>query len=673
MDRTEVIPIPLGSDSLDRVWNLYRKNASTLGFLPRGALDEFAGAGSVLGAVNSGELLGYVAWRRSRGDVVVVHLCVAEPHRGSACAEMLLSALIEACKSDAAIRLSCRKDYGAANSLWPKHGFTFEAETVGRGSDAEPLYLWRRRGRHDAPLLKEIKEVATRASQIVAIDANVFYDMMQPGSIHHEESSSLLSRWVDSVEVCVTPELRNEISRRGDVQSREIALAFIRKFDYVECEADELPAAVQAIEAVLPSSFSASDHSDRRQLAHAWRGGASIFASRDRDLLDHAGELHSLTGVLVLRPSDALTRLQGNEAGKEYAPVRLQGTSVEVRTLVSEDELHPFQNYAKSETKAEWLSAIRSALSQPNNVEIALLGLRGEMPRVAVALDQSEASRTHVRFLRSLSGRLTGTLLRRLLANTIESAKNEGRSRVTVDGRINNEVARALHELGFERLSDGTFVRYMVRAVIEWRDSLELLKEVVDQAPTKLGGSAEELEERFWPLKLLGAGIPAFIVPIREAWAAALFDPELANRDLFEVPEKPALALENVYYSASNISIPACSRILWYVSGKVNELRAVSVCLATDHDSATNLSRRYHRLGAYRWRDVLGSAKGQPDAKLRAYRFARTELATRPIGWKRLTELMCELTGKTQQIQSPVRVPEHLFTRIYKEAMGMDK
>ncbi len=670
MERIEVIPIQLGSERLDRVWDLYRKNSNTLGFLPRGALDEFASLGNVLGAIDGQELLGYLAWRRSRGDAVVVHLCVAERHRGSECADLLLTALIQACDRESAIRLSCRKDYEAANKLWPKHGFNFERETVGRGSDAEPLYTWRRRGRHDAPLLKAMKEAAAKAGQVVAIDANVFYDMLNPDSIHHEESSSLLAGWIDSVEVCITPELRNEISRRGSAEDRKNAMDFSRKFDDVECGNDALAASVQAIGQVLPRSSSGSDDSDRRQLAHAWRGGASIFSSRDQILLDHADELKSLTSVSVLRPSDSLTRLQGNSDGKDYAPIRLQGTRVEIRSLDSEDELYQFQNFAKSETKAEWLSTIRSA-RLIWAVRILLIGLRDEPPRVAVAFDRSEKDKVHVRFLRSLSSAITGTLLRRLLANAIESAICEGRSQVLVTDSVTSEVARSLEDLAFERLGDGTFVRYTLRAVVDFRHVSALIEQEIAPVPERREERANELEERFWPLKVLGSEIPAFIIPIRESWAAALFDSELADRDLFTVPERPALALENVYYSASNISIPAGSRILWYVSGKINELRAVSLCLATDTDTATNLSRRYHRLGAYRWQDVLGCAKGQANAEIRAYRFARTELATRPVGWKQLAQLIREFTGKNQQIQSPLRISEQLFARIYREAMGL--
>lgn len=134
-----VEPVPLGSPLLDRVWNLYRKNSRTLGFLPRGALEEFAHAGRVLAVTRGDELLGYAAWRRSREEAVLVHLCVAEAHRGSGCSEVLLREMIEHCREDAAIRLRCRRDYGAANRLWPRLGFVMHREVVGRGADQCPL------------------------------------------------------------------------------------------------------------------------------------------------------------------------------------------------------------------------------------------------------------------------------------------------------------------------------------------------------------------------------------------------------------------------------------------------------------------------------------------------------------------------------------------------------
>lgn len=667
MSEVSVSVVPLGSALLDQVWELYRKNSATLGFLPRGALEEFAHAGCVLAAMRGEELLGYAAWRRGVKEAILVHLCVAAAHRGTDCSEALLRGMIEQCKGDAAIRLRCRKDYAAANRVWPRHGFAFEREVVGRGADRAPLLEWRRVSFDDLPLLQVIRDATPRATHVVALDANVFFDLMDPNEVHHHESHALLADWIDDVEVCVTRELRNEVSRQHDDARRQAASAYLQRFRELATHPDQLDAALATIAAVLPPPVSESDHSDRRQLAHAWKEGASFFATRDGALLDHADDLQAVTGLVVLRPADVVARLQGDFLGPDYAPVRLQGTHVERRAAASEEELLPFQRFAARESKSGWLQTVRSARAIPERCSVEVVGIRGQDPRVAFAVDRSSRDAIHLRFLRALSGPLTGTLLRRVLADVVESARQQHRCRVTIDDPGPGEVRHALVHVGFEVGQDGRLVRYTLSGIVGSATVAASIHERLPDVAVDTSQPAEALEARFWPLKILGAKIPSFVVPIKRYWAAALFDRHLAGQELFGVPEGPALALENVYYSASNVSIPAGSRILWYVSGDVRAVRAVSTSLGTDTDAATRLSSRYHRLGVYRWQDVLKAAKGDPQGRLHAYRFARTELLDRPVPWRRLEDLIRRHMGTGNRVPSPLHVPEGLFEEIYRD------
>lgn len=662
--------VPVGSALLDQVWELYRKNTATLGFLPRGALEEFAHAGHVLAATRGEQLLGYAAWRRSREEAVLVHLCVAEAHRGSDCSEALLREMIEQCRKDVAIRLRCRKDYVAANRVWPRHGFAVEGEVVGRGADQVPLLEWRRVNINDSPLLQAIQAATPRATHVVALDANVFIDLMSPGTVHYDESHALLADWLDDVEICVTRELRNEVARQPDDGRRQLGSNYLRRFRALAAHPDVLDAALGEIATVLPPPVTDSDHSDRRQLAHAWKDAASFFTTRDGTLLDHADDLQALTGLVILRPTDVVARLQGDFLGTDYAPVRLQGTQIERRTVVSEEELLPFQCFAARESKAGWLQTLRSARAIPNRCSVQVVGARGEAPRVALAVDRSPPEAVHLRFLRALSGPLTATLLRRVLADVLESAREQGRYQVTIDDPGPGEVRDALTYVGFELGQDGRFVRYTLPDLVTLDTVAATVSERLVDVRVDASLSATEFEARFWPLKVLGAEIPTFLIPIRRHWAAALFDRHLAGQELFGVPEGPALALENVYYSASNVTIPAGSRILWYVSGEVGAVRAVSTSLGTDTDTSTRLSRRYHRLGVYRWQDVLKAARGNPQGLLHAFRFTRTELLERPVRWRQVEDLIARHMGTRNRLQSPLRVPESLFEELYRHGTG---
>lgn len=669
MNEIAVSPVPPGSDLLDRVWQLYRKNSGTLGFLPRGAFDEFAQAGCMASATSGPELVGYTAWRRSRREAIIVHLCVAEAFRGGAGSDCLLKYIFEQCRDDAVIRLRCRKDYASANKLWPRHGFAADREVAGRGADSAPLLEWRRINQDDAPLLSAIR-ASSKASYVVALDANVFFDLMDPASVHRHESQVLLADWLPDVNVCVTRELCNEISRQANLQRRKEANVFRGRFDELWGPADSLAGAVETISRVLPDPVSESDESDRRQLAHAWLGGAGYFATRDEALLDHRTDLHAITGMRILRPSEVVAAVRGDFPGRDYAPVRLHGTKI-VRKAATEADLLPFQNFASREPKSAWLAGIRAALVAKNRCAVEVIGEAGHSPRVAIAVEELAPTALHIRFLRALSGPLTGTLLRRALADVVESARASAWTSITIDDPGEGEVRDALVDLGFESASDRRWTRHSLFALSDIEGVRWQIQSRIPSASEAANLSASELEARYWPVKVTGSGIPCFIVPIQSYWAAALFDRDLAARELFDVPLRPALALENVYFSASRVSIPAGSRILWYVSRDVGAVRAASTCLGTATGPATLLSRQHHHLGVYGWREILDAAGGDENRGLRAYRFARTELMIRPLAWNRLKELIVKHTGTRNTLVSPLKVPEALFVDVYREGMGL--
>jgi hypothetical protein len=64
---------------LEGVMALHRLNARTLGFLPKGAFEEYAKQQQIIIALtNDGNCLGYLLYRVARGRASIVHLCVAD-------------------------------------------------------------------------------------------------------------------------------------------------------------------------------------------------------------------------------------------------------------------------------------------------------------------------------------------------------------------------------------------------------------------------------------------------------------------------------------------------------------------------------------------------------------------------------------------------------------------
>ncbi len=662
-------PIDTMSDELDAVFDLYRRNSATLGWLPRGAFDEFAREGRILVTMADGALDGYLAYRVAGTDAVIVHLCVREERRGRGVADVLLEELFQQAAGLGSIRLACREEY-AANRLWPRHQFNCVSERPGRGADDGRLFIWSRKLAGEAlPLLAAIRDAERKGRKTVVIDANVFFDLDGDG-IHAEESKSILADWLEpDVLVVVTAELLNEITRQPDRAKRGRARGRLSSFHVLEGKPDDVAEVLRKLNEVLPPATSASDESDRRQLARAAAEQADCFVTRDSHLLDHADAIETVTQVAVFRPVDFVVHLHERSSREQYTPARLVGTTIKRRRPRTESELAPFQRYKQAESKGSWLSVARQVLADPVRFDTFLVEPPGDGPKLLIALDTEGGPALSIRILRGLSHPLTPTLLRRVLSEILLQAQEEGQSLIVCEDVGDPLVEGALSDLGFTP-SDACYVKGSIGDVVPVDDVTESLKALF---PSEQGLPVEaepgELERHFWPLKVIGAEIPTYVVSIQPWWASQLFDARLAEEDLFGAEHKIALALENVYYSASRIDIPPGARILWYVSGKgpekVSQIRACSICQETVTGPASALFRRFARLGIYRWRDLVSTAGGDLERELRAYRFALTERFQQPIPWGRFQAVLQEHIGHGNQCTGPFKVPEGVFQDLY--------
>lgn len=361
--------IDIADGEIDVVFRLYRKHTGTLGFLPKGAFDQLAEQGRILGAFTGQQLEGYLAYRVAKSDAVIVHLCVRKDARGRGVASALLGELFRQTAGLNKIRLSCREEY-AANKLWPRHNFICDNERKGRGADGAMLLLWsRKQAGETPPLLAIIRDAQREGKQIVVVDANVFFDFYsnEPRS---NESKGLLADWLEpDVLVSVTAELKNEITRRTDREQRHEARNRVGSFHLLEGLPAEVDQALERIGQVLPVPVSESDLSDRRQLAHAAAEHANYFVTRDGVLLQHANALELATNVIVVRPADFVIRLHEQGSQEQYTPARLVGTTISRRRPRKDAELAPFQRFRQRESKASWLTLVRPVLVDPVRFE----------------------------------------------------------------------------------------------------------------------------------------------------------------------------------------------------------------------------------------------------------------------------------------------------------------
>jgi len=180
------------------------------------------------------------------------------------------------------------------------------------------------------------------------------------------------------------------------------------------------------------------------------------------------------------------------------------------------------------------------------------------------------------------------------------------------------------------------------------------------------------IEKYLWPVKVLDAHIPCFVVPIQPSWAMHLFAGGLARQSLFGAPAPGALAPANVYYRAARPKVlSAPGRVLWYVSQEEGCLgsKHIRACSMLDElviGKPKDLFRQFRRLGIYEWRDVLALARNDLDRDIMAIQFSNTEIFGSPIPWGTLQQLLLEERGCGSQVQSPIRISNSIFIRLYQ-------
>ena len=355
----KTIAVQPNSHHLATVQQLWRQDSSTLGFFPQGAFADYAAKGGLIAAIDRDEhLIGYLAFRRSRQQAIIVHLCVGSQSRGCGVAKLLFDVFQTATNELFGARVTCRKDFEAA-SLWPKLGFICVGERPGR-EPGKTLQRWWLDYGH--PTLF----TCLATGPIAVLDANVFFDL-QSSETERNESHALRASWTQDVfTLAVTPELYNDITRGDDqaLKKRNVGLAATH-YDQICGRSDEVSRIRDELGAVLGTSRSPRDESDARQLAHAIACDASFFVTRDNGLLDEATAIRSAHHIEVLRPSALISRFDEDARPSRYSPSRLDGSSLAVRLLRSADInrlAKVFQNFPRGEKNTGLVRRLREAV-----------------------------------------------------------------------------------------------------------------------------------------------------------------------------------------------------------------------------------------------------------------------------------------------------------------------
>lgn len=684
------------SPHLQAIKALGRADAQTLGFFPEGAFTDYAARRRILVALSpSGQCLGYLLYRETRGHALIVHLCVASSARGQGVARALLDRLCTETSHLQGVRADCRRDF-PADRMWPRLGFHAIGERPGRAKDGSTLTMWRLD--HGQPNLFTLLHAEQLESKLlVAIDANIFFDLVDPSRPHREEALALRAEWLQAeVELAVSDELWNEIYRNPDEAQRRRSRSEAGLMTRFPTAREGVELAYKKLRPLFPTKLSSSDESDLRHVAHAVAGDVRFFVTRDNDILERADQIYAAAGLTILRPSDLVVHLDSLRREDAYQPARLAGTLLETRLIQPREQasLAGYFQAGPAEERAEFERLLRRYLSSPQACQCLLALDDTQTPVSLTVYDESTEEVLTISLFRVRKGSLRTTLIRYGLRAAVLRAVESGRRVIKlVDPHLDKDTLQALTGDGF--VSDGAGWIKLAPAVAETRAGLlahlrsiaaihgnlapqlqrfSLALEEDGELPI---ATAVDIERLLWPAKIVDAAIPTFLIPIQPVWAQELFDTKLSEQTLFGALKRLTLNREGVYYRASRPAVlSAPGRILWYVSraraGTIQGASAIRACSRLEEvvvGKPKELFRQFRRLGIYEWQHVMKIAEGSEDQPLMAVRFTDTELFPAPIPLDELRATYATL-GKGLVLQSPSRVtPPELFAQLYRRGM----
>lgn len=645
--------IELCSEQLGQVLALHRANKQWLGFLPDAGFEDRAAAGGLLAVVEDSQVLGYVLFDLPTNRVKIVHLCVDPKFRGRSVARRLVDEVSTLHQNRFGIELACRRDF-PASGLWPRLGFRPVSERPGRAAAGSVLTVWFLDHGHP-----DLFSIAPQDREFAAIDQMVLEDLVSDDP-HGLESRYLLDDWVaELAELCVTDQVFKETNDCPDELHRLSLRQRAAQCRHIARGTRAAPDLLSHVGALAPSAGSA----DHRHVALAVSGGADYFLTRDTPLLRHAKALETHLDISVLRPEALIDRLDRVRRQDRYEPAALQGTAISQLRLPAaeqDDFAASLLNNAAGERLAALRAVLRPALADPGSHEVLAFRERsGQL--LGGMVTRFDEGRLLVEAIRVRGADKVSEALARQLAFTLRVAAADRRLQtvVVIDPCPSRPVLRALPEEGFER-SEGGWSCLVQRGVVS-----------ISDFEVECAGSEEaaEAERRRWPLKLLEADIPTYMIAIEPAWAELLFEARLAGETLFPRELGLGLSREHVYYrSATGLSLRCPSRVLWYVKGgKLGHpegyIRAASQMIEVVCGTPKSLYRRFARLGAWSYDQVRQAAGSRSEAM--ALRLVDTELLANPLSLADLRAIYREAGRGFHAPQAPITVDESVFGLLY--------
>lgn len=660
----------------DQLVNLGDRNNKTLGFLPYAGFRVAALEGRIAVALNADEsVLGYCLFDLPRNVVRIVQLCVSSSARGGNLARELVEAVSARHADRLGLVLKCRADW-PADKMWPKLGFTAQTQVPGRSKQQHPLTVWwRSNGHTDLFTLLAAQRVGRNA----AVDSNVYSDLHSAKLRHGAKHTAVLADFIadDQLRLFLLPSLEEEIYATGDPVERTRFLN--AKLHYARAAQAATAETVEWLLSDIPPRAMAKDESLRRDakyVAEAHANDIDLFITRDEGALKFLSQKAALLGVEVLHPTAVPTYLDVERASTAYQSAQLQNTDFTVGRLDRElttEEVNRLLDRPGGERLTEF-RALLSELAGRSTSDVDRQVLFDGAGHLWAVWATRRSGALEVPLLRIASGPLQQTLAAQL-SKVLRDAANSNKKTVirATDPHLQRGVVAALIADGYYA-EGGNLIALTLPIIGTWDDAAAAAREATgsngEGALTRLFEPSfnpsvtqtAEIERILFPVKILGQGLPNYLVPIKRPFATQLLG---YPASLMSRPSALGLSREHVYYGSRRGPLTPPGRILWYVSGKTDpSVVASSNLVEVREDTPERLHRLHSRLGVWSRSDVERAARR---GRAVALRFTGTEVFPRPVGLDRMRAMAG--VGQRLLLRSAITLDEHLYERIYREGV----
>lgn len=677
---------------LDDILKIWGPNRQTLGLMPKDAFKESIKKKWMLLCQVDNATVGYLQFRFTNRTqtLAIVHLCVDRTHRGKGYPELMVNKLVEDFQyRSRGIKLNCRNDYKNAEAFWDKYGFQPKNRQPSRGNDPsiELVTWWFNFGHHDLFSFNQNDKVKA------ILDFNILAKLMEPNKQDsaRDQIDSLVSDWITTeVDYYYASETVNELFRDKDKMRQEKTRLFLKDFIELNIHKPSLKEIERELSQIYKGKTD-NDISDRRQLAEAIISGFPYFITLDEGIMKHRDKVAEKYNLKIVEPFRLGSEIDYTINAMDYYPSQLSANNFTFSKLSPKERdclEDLFLSTGSGEKKSTFKSTLDSIIAKSNG---EVLVIKEKENIVSIIAYHFEPEYLQVAIIRTKQYALRQTIFMQNVNDLVKLAVDHNKKFLAfTDIHITPLEMQILNNYGFFEV-DGKWIRGIKNGIVTMQELEPELKSFTSEIPPLLTLLSKErkqdnhyyldmltLEKALWPLKIIDAEIPCFIIPIKPHYARELFDTKAAKAELFGVQPKLIWSKENVYYRQVQPNVEKFpARILWYASDSKHSTRAKGIVCSSYLNEvviggAKELYKKHERFGIYSWeKDIVPMTKNIVNHPIKILRFSDSESFQKIIKLNEIKNLLAKHEESFNNFQSPMKIKNTTFMELYALGKGI--